>query len=991
MPDSIENPVINSPYREPAKHFVFDNDGITNQTAPGRRSSEHLVPIAQPRKRGAQLTILAPELSERRANHLINRIREDVARWRQAGHPGITSTTRTLLDHWLDPRRDRRLFFCQLEAVQTAIFLGEVAQRGSVGWLGELDAAGREQSEVLRRRAFKIATGGGKTVVMAMLIAWHALNKLANTRDPRFATAFLVVSPGITIRDRLRVLLPSDPDNAYSAMDLVPRLQLETLNRASVVVTNFHQLQRRDTAEAARLTKQILASGRPESPFLESADEVAARVCRDIPARQRDHGIVVINDEAHHCYRRREVGAVEEGLTGDERREAEREAQAGAVWISGLEAVAGKYSVKQVYDLSATPFFLRGSGYPEASLFSWVVSDFALIDAIESGVVKVPRVPVVDNRMEGTLPAYRDLWRAVGRELPKGSRRRAKPAGAADPHLPATLEGALQSLYGNYRLSYQAWAQDDKIGVPPVFIVVCSNTAVSKLIYDHIAGYDRVGPDGDHVYVPGSLDLFSNIVDGRPVPRPNTILVDSRELDSGEPLSADFRRAAAVEIERYKDEFRRRFPGRDAEDITDADIVREVMNTVGKPGRLGEGVRCVVSVSMLTEGWDANTVTHILGVRAFTTQLLCEQVVGRALRRFAYVPDDDGMFPAEYAEVYGVPFSFLPTAASSTKPKVQVVPTHVRALPEREALAITFPIVTGYRHAAIPGRLEAKFATDSMWTLTTRDLPTETVLDPFVGASSVHHLDDLRRERMQRVAYVIARRLHRSHFLDADGNEQTWLFPQLLRITRQWLDDCLRCSGETFPQVLLLAQLAARAADRIARAVDRSGGGLEIVAVIDGTGSTTGLDFLTIKDTWPTERSHVSHVVLDSDWEAKVAQTLEGMAEVRAYVKNDRLGFDIPYTYESREARYRPDFIVRIDDGHDDADLLNLVVEVSGQRLEAKEAKAVTAAEIWTKGVNALGTFGRWSYLEVRDPWLALEAIREHVAARKEVAYASPA
>ncbi len=990
MPDIlIEDPVINSPYAEPTRHFVFADEGITNEVDEDRRPSEYLVPIAQPRKRGPQLALLTLEPQERRPNDLINRIRKAVDLWRSAGHPGVTAVTRALLDHWYDPQRDRTLFFCQLEAAETAIYLGEVASREGVAWLSELQAAGREQSEVLRRAAFKIATGGGKTVVMAMLIAWQALNKFANTRDARFATAFLAVAPNITIRDRLRVLLPTDPDNAYQLMDLVPRLQQEALLRASVVIINYHQLMRRDLGEAARLTKKILAGDAAESPFLETWDEMASRVCRDIPARHRDWGIVVLNDEAHHCYRPRERDAVQEEMSAGERREAQREAAAGAVWINGLEAIARKYGVKAAYDLSATPFFLKGSGYPEGTLFPWVVSDFALIDAIECGIVKVPRVPVADNRMEGTLPTYRDLWRTVGRELPKGSRR-ASHGGLTEPRLPGALEGALYSLYGNYKDSYDAWVMDPLVGVPPVFIIVCSNTAVSKLVYEYVAGYDRTLSDGTTVPVPGAFELFSNVLDGRWVSRSNTILIDSRELESGEPLSSDFKKAAAAEIDRFKAEFRRRFPGRDAEALADSDILREVMNTVGKPGRLGEGVRCVISVSMLTEGWDANTVTHILGVRAFTTQLLCEQVVGRALRRFAYVPDDNGMFPAEYAEVYGVPFAFIPTAGSSSVPKVQVVPTHVRALDERDELAIDFPRVVGYRHAAVPEQLKPLFTADSRFILTTRDLPTETVLDPIVGVESVHQLDDLRGRRMQEVAFVLARRLHRDHFRDAENNERTWLFPQLLAIVRQWLDECLRCSEETFPQVLLLQQLSARAADRIARAIDRGPGGDQIVAVVDpagGVGSTRGVAFETIKKTMPTAKSHVSHVVLDSDWEAKVAQVLEDMPEVRAYVKNDRLGLEIPYAYEGRQATYRPDFIARIEDSDNSDDLLSLVIEVTGQRREAKEAKAATAADLWTAAVNRLGTLGRWSYVEIHDPWLAIETIREHVRSGREVTH----
>ncbi|MGH7721966.1 MAG: BPTD_3080 family restriction endonuclease [Candidatus Dormibacteria bacterium] len=987
MPDElIENPVINSPYSEPARHFVFAEQGITNRVAEGRRPSMHLIPIPAPRKRGPQLVLEDMPLQERRPNELINRIREHVALWRAQGYPGVTAVTRSLIDHWRDPTRDRRLFFCQVEAAETAIYLVEVATRQSVGWLGELQATNREYSDVLRRHAFKIATGGGKTVVMAMLIAWQALNKLANSRDPRFAAAFLIVAPSITIRDRLRVLLPSDPEAAYRRMDLVPRLQQETLNRATILVVNFHHFIRRDRAEAARLTKQILAADGKTSPFLETSDEMAARVCRDIPSRQRDWGIVVINDEAHHCYRRKSHDAVDEELTAEERRDAKRDEEEAAVWISGLEAIAGKYGVKAVFDLSATPFFLKGSGHPEGTLFPWVVSDFALIDAIEAGIVKIPRVPVADNRDEGALPTYRNLWKLVGTQLPKGTRRSAASGAdgaSGEPRLPAHLEGALHSLYSNYRQSYEAW-RDTAIGVPPVFIAVCNNTVVSKLVYDYVAGYERTQPNGDTVLVSGALDLFSNVVDGRPLPRPNTILIDSRELESGEPLSADFKKAAAAEIERYKDEYRRRFPGRDVEDLDDADILREVMNTVGKPGRLGEAVRCVVSVSMLTEGWDANTVTHVLGVRAFTTQLLCEQVVGRALRRYSYVADDDGMFPAEYAEVYGVPFSFIPTAATTTRPKVQVIPTTVRALDERDALAISFPRIVGYRRTAVPERLVPRFTADSVMRLTTREVPTKTELDPIVGSGSVHDLGDLRGRRLQEVAFTVARRLHRDHFRDEDDNERVWLFPQLLDVSRQWLDECLKCTDETFPQLLLLHQLSVRAAERIARAIDQREGSAHLIAVPDPaqpTGSTRGLEFDTIKPVVTTTKSHVSHVVLDSNWESKMSQVLEDMPEVIAYVKNDRLGFEIPYTFDGRQASYRPDFIARVDDGRGPEDALNLLVEVTGERRDAKEAKAATAAALWVPAVNRLGMLGRWSYVEVDDPWAGGGPIREHIAA----------
>ena len=502
----------------------------------------------------------------------------------------------------------------------------------------------------------------------------------------------------------------------------------------------------------------------------------------------------------------------------------------------GVEAVKRKLGVRAIYDLSATPFFLRGSGWPEGTLFPWVVADFALIDAIEAGLVKVPRVPVADDAMQGEAPTYRDLWVRIRDHLPKKGRTREAAAGGREPRLPAELEGALQSLYANYEQYYRRWETDVETRgrgrTPPVFIVVCNNTSVSKLVHDYVAGWEKTLPDGRTVWVPGKLRLFSNGQDGVRAARPATILVDSEQLESGEGMSDEFKRYAAPEIATFKAEYRRRFPARDAEQLTDEDLLREVMNTVGKPGRLGEGVRCVVSVSMLTEGWDANTVTHVLGVRAFGTQLLCEQVVGRALRRVSYELNAEGRFDPEYAEVYGVPFSFIPSAGSAVDPKPGPVPTHVRALSERAHLAIMFPRLLGYRYELGAAPLHARFSTDSRLVLSPADLPTTTENAPIVGESSIHTLDDLRGRRMNEVAFLLAKltlekyfrqdgtqRTERPPAHQFDADVQAWRFPELLPIARRWLAECVEVRGAAFPQLLLLLQRAHDAADRIYRAI----------------------------------------------------------------------------------------------------------------------------------------------------------------------------
>jgi type III restriction enzyme len=392
-------------------------------------------------------------------------------------------------------------------------------------------------------------------------------------------------------------------------------------------------------------------------------------------------------------------------------------------------------------------------------------------------------------------------------------------------------------------------------------------------------------------------------------------------------------------------------------------------------------VRCVVSVSMLTEGWDANTVTHILGVRAFGTQLLCEQVVGRGLRRRSYTTNDEGRFDPEYAEVYGVPFSFIPAAGSSTAPPPRHPVTRVRALPERIRSEIYFPRVVGYRHELSTEHLRVKLGEEAQLALSTHDVPSTTELSDILGALNVHTLEDLRNRREQEIVYFLARRVTQRYFAD-----RPWLFPQLVEIVRDWISECLTLKDNTFTGLLLLHQRADDAADRIFRAIVAADPGehalLAVLAAYEGIGSTRHVDFDTTKPVMRTdpELCHVSHVVADSGWEHKLAQTLETMPEVRAYVKNKGLGFTIPYTIDGEEHHYMPDFILRVEDGHGEDDLLNLIVEVSGAQRRDKEAKVATVRSLWVPAVNSLGTQGRWGFVECEDPWDAEHLIRGKLA-----------
>jgi type III restriction enzyme len=985
MPSTITNPILNAPFREPTRHFRFDEDGITSEIVEGRRLSSYFVPIPAPKKKGGAQLSLGMQgdwtVERQQENGFINDVRRYVTQFRRSGYPGVTSVTRELLRYWTDTERAKPLFFCQIEALETAIYLTEVAAHREP-WI---EARLREENEGknpgLYRIAFKMATGSGKTVVMAMLIAWQALNKLANPQDKRFSDTFLVVTPGITIRDRLRVLLPNDPGNYYAERDLVTSDQLLRLQQASILVTNFHAFLARETLQASTTTKKLLVGpGGDTDRFRETPDQVVRRVCRSLGNKRN---IVVLNDEAHHCYQSAPPATAEkETLSADERAEVNKAKEEARVWLNGLRAVKAKLGIRAIFDLSATPFFLRGSGYPEGTLFPWVVSDFALIDAIEAGVVKVPRVPVADDTMATDGPVFRELWPRIRDDLPRKGREAEELS--ADRKLPAELEDALRQLYANYDRSHRAW-RDAGQGTPPVFIVVCQNTAISKLVFDWIAGYERT-VNGTSVLVPGNLVLFSNVAEGahssenRWIDRPNSLLIDSAQLESGEAMDPAFKRIAAVEIEEFKRELLAREPHRAEEEVSDEDLLREVMNTVGKRGRLGEQVRCVVSVSMLTEGWDANTVTHILGVRAFGTQLLCEQVVGRGLRRVSYEADADGMFEPEYAEVYGVPFSFIPTTGSAT-PVVQKEVFRVFAQPDKAEYELTFPHLQGYRFDLPTERLTASFDEDSVMVLSTQDIPTWTEMDPIVGEKVIHRLDDLRARRLQEVAFRIARRTLDRFFRTEDGDPRPWLFPQLVRIAADWLERCVVLKDGTFPQMLLLAEWEHHAAEKVYRAIVVGSAGekrlLPILRPYDQIGSTRYVDFTTTKSVYPAGKSHLNWLVMDSDWEAKVGQMLDELPEVRAWVKNQGLGLRIPYTLEGESAHYLPDLLVRIDDGGPEP--LNLLIEVTGERKKDKAAKVETARSQWAPAVNNDGRFGRWAFLEITDPWDAANLIRSHL------------
>lgn len=1006
----FERPILNSPYQYPGRHWELAPDGQpTQQVAETRRKAEFITPIPKPKKRrgkGEQGSLLldnADGLSSQAQEYektasIINAIRNEVDRWRAIPNPAdwrVTPETARLLQHWRHHSFSGvRPFFCQVEAAETAIWLTEVApQLGKNGerFIEHLADANANANPELSRLALKLATGAGKTTVMAMLIAWQTINAVRRPSSKRFTRGFLIVAPGLTIKDRLRVLQPGDPDSYYQSRELVPADMMDDLGKAKIVITNYHAFKRRERVELSKGGRLLLQGrGGDALDTLESEGQMLQRVMPELMGMK---SILAINDEAHHCYREKPISPDEDDddLKGDEKKEAEQNNEAARLWISGLEAVNRKLGLGRVIDLSATPFFLRGSGYIEGTLFPWTVSDFSLMDAIECGIVKLPRVPVAENlpgAKADDLPMFRNLWEHIGKKMPKKGRGKGK---ALDPlSIPVELQTALQALYGHYEKTYELWQQRG-MKVPPCFIVVCNNTATSKLVYDYIAGFHHE-PNADGSTPPpytGALKLFSNFDEhSNPLARPNTLLIDSEQLESGEALDGNFREMAADEIDRFRREIIERTGDLHAADnLSDSDILREVMNTVGRQGRLGEQIRCVVSVSMLTEGWDANTVTHVLGVRAFGTQLLCEQVIGRALRRQSYELNEEGLFNVEYADVLGIPFNFTakPVVAPPQPPRETIQVKAVR--PERDALEIRFPRVAGYRVELPEERLTAEFTTDSIFELTPEVVgPSVTHNQGIIGEGIDLSLEHLDRVRPSTLLFHLTQRLIYTKWRDPDEAPKLHLFGQLKRITKQWLETCLVCKGGTYPGLLMYQALADVACERITAAITRAEMGRRpIKAVLDPynpVGSTQHVNFATSKtDRWETapHRCHLNWVILDSDWEAEFCRVAETHPKVRAYVKNHNLGLEVPYRYGSETRKYRPDFIVLVDDGQPDP--LNLIVEIKGYRGEDAKEKKATMDTYWVPGVNHLKSHGRWAFVEFCDVWQMQDDFAQKVEA----------
>ena len=1029
--DNNISPILNNPYEEPKWHYGATLDGNLDysEILEGRRpyaANLTVIPNTSPVKSffsGEDIPI------EDKNADFINGIRQVVKEWREQSYPKVTRTTRELLAYWfLNPERElnRSLFFCQREAVETAVYLNEVAPRDpNLGRsiLHELDKRRETISDnyedVLPRTAFKMATGTGKTVVMAMLILYHYINKKENPQDTRFADHFLIVAPGITIRDRLGVLyIDSSNKSKYDKLDyyhqrgLIPEKYARLLGglNSVITITNYHQFEPK------------VFTGKKSSPFdgklkyengemvkQKDKEEFTSVLSRLLGKNMKGRRIVVINDEAHHCYLPKGTGSKKKS---EEEQETDEENKKAMVWYEGLRQMKRLgYKVQEVYDLSATPYYLKGSGYTPYSLFPWVVSDFGLVDAIESGLVKIPFLPAMDSSYDLDEPKLRNIYQHIYKELPKKGQKKVKkeakengkePMGEKAPNLPSLLNLALEQFVKDYEDYDKGIRQHDEtvkslFTAPPVFIVVCNNTTVSKEVFKYMAGYETVDCEGKTIYIDGHFDIFSNYHNGVPKKKQPSLLIDSIAIDEAASIVNDeFKVVFADEIRQFKREYAILHGSGSADSLSDGDILREVVNSVGKQGKLGQDIRLVVSVSMLTEGWDANTVTHICGVRAFGSQLLCEQVAGRALRRQNYnlVPYDKAgkeidlknikkykkeniiwKFPPEYAHIIGVPFKTFKGGGAGTPPP-QKPKTVIRALEERKHLEITFPNIVGYRSENVMGRIEADYTGEPKFKLNFTQIPEETILSTPIGEDIKVLKKDYRELRDAQVVYLLTQRLVQQYYTDHEKGREFQLFGQLKRIVEQWYDtqvEIIGGDGSREIRRLVIFWNQKETATSIYEGIRRANADSEKIKAIlnyyNPTGSTKYVYGATTKEVYPTLKSHVNYVVADTDsWEQIAAKTLEELPQVKRYVKNHFLDFKIPYLVGAVEHLYVPDFIAVVE-APDDREV-NLIIEISGMsddRLGHKDFKRKYVNDFWLPATNNLETYGTWDFVEVPD------------------------
>ena len=982
----VESPVICKPYYEPTQYWEYERNTGRAQKMEGRRPASYWYKDPSADIRRGQMTL---ELEEaRRDLVLVNKLRSDVKRWREKEWEGAENVTKDLLRHWWRKDRPRRFFFCQLEAAETIIFLNEIrglrkdGSRGKPRWTPEftdsdfdtlLDRPFDPGYAPLFRMGCKMATGSGKTVVMSMLITWTFCNRGRVPSDERFPNAVLVCCPNLTIRERLQVLrTDTRGEDYYTQFDLVPPQYRDLLRTGKVIITNWHFFAPESEHSEGGKSYAVVKKG-------EETDDAFAR--NRLGELFECGPIMVLNDEGHHAYRPAPISEKEAKVADAE---AKKEREEATIWVQGLDRINKACGIKFCVDMSATPFYIKGSGFPEGEPFPWIVNDFGLVDAIESGITKIPRLPVSDTTGQPD-PKYFRLWRNITKDLAPAQRLsngRPKPEVVWE-----RAQDALVQLAGEYKKTYEAiqQASDTTLKAPPVLIVVCDNTDIAQVFFENVSGQSEVEKITEGAETEEDQPTVrrrrakASVTYGAGKVFPELLANDRGQLWT---IRIDSKRLEKIESE-----------DPDATRDEAAQELREIVNTVGKPGKTGQDVRCVVSVAMLTEGWDANNVTHILGVRAFGSQLLCEQVVGRGLRRMNYTPDPQTeLLPEEYVDVYGIPFSVIPYKGKPSRTPPDRPVNHVYAMPERAAFEMRFPNIEGYVYALRKPSIKADFSTLERLVIEPEQTPTATFLriitdhleggtrggglGPYVEQNreeyyARHHLQEIEFEIARQ---IVAALVGEGSQAPVRGSARTRglarheLFPQVLRIVRRFVAGKVDFRDAN-PCELGLEKYVRRIKERLLDAIvpDEQEGEMPILPILNRykpIGTTADVDFTTKRNVHSTQRSHVSAVVLDSSWEQTAAFYLEQQTDhVFGYVRNDRPFLLIPYEYEGVQHHYEPDYLVRMKNGK------TTVLETKGEEDDRDRAKH-QAARRWVTAVNNWGRLGVWDFVVCRDPQL---------------------
>jgi type III restriction enzyme len=1006
----VPSPILNSPYEEPKEHWWI-LEGQPAERRPGRRPALYF--YREPKRETDERGGLAIEMK------LVNLIRQRVKSWRESGYAGVTRTTLELLQHWRREGRERRLFFAQVEAVETIIFLNEARADFRQGLEIPRDEPSDDRKAEgfagFQRYACKMATGSGKTTVMGMLAAWSILNKVNDRSDARYSDVVLVVVPSVTIRDRCRELDPELAEaSLYRTRDLVPGHLMERLRQGKVLVTNWHVFEpqsvtsgdaakvvkrgrevlttetirigeKNDTRRGTRfLTRESLLQqigngllevikGNPETDeslqvrsrrYVESDTALINRILgRNVGGKKN---VLVMNDEAHHAYRikREEADEDEEDEFG-ETEEAEEFFKEATVWIDGLDRIHKLRGINFCVDLSATPYFLGRVGQQTNRPFPWVASDFSLMDAIESGLVKIPQLAIRDTT-GAEIPGYFNIWRWI---LQPGRLTPAERGGKhAAPKPEAVLKWAhtpIGMLAGLWEAELKAWQANGETR-PPVFILVCKNTALANVVFDWLANGNC--PSG---IPPAKLDGFRNTPTAT-----NTIIVHSKvvhETDTGEAKGDETRWMRFTLDTVGKSSWPTDSQGREIYPEGFADLAQKLDRPLHPPGR---DVRCIVSVGMLTEGWDCSTVTHIIGLRPFMSQLLCEQVVGRGLRRASYDVGEDGLMREEVAKVFGVPFEVVPFKANpGGAPPPPVKRFHVHALPERAHFQIRFPRVEGYTQA-VRNRVTVDWANVPALLIKPDQIPPEVEVKglnlnnkgrpSLLGPGRVDQITLAERRsrlRVQELVFDVARTLTRD-FIQQRGCEvpAQALFPQMVGIVDRYVRQEVAVQSPGDLRDLHFAPYYGWLVEVLVEAIrpDAANGESPEIPRYEssrGPGSTREVDFWTTREAREVNKSHVNCVVADTrKWEQTAAYYIDTHPGVRSFVKNAGLGFAIPYLHNGQMHDYQPDFIIRLNTLKEH----HLILETKGY--DPLEEVKLAAAHRWCSAVNAHGKHGIWQY-----------------------------